>query len=205
MIHVDLQPEPAHFNNDVRIPGQRFLAQNPNPVSKQWKKKDFWRKISSDLYSSYNGICAYTGLWFPISTSPASVDHFWPKSIKPEMAYEWKNYRLTTQIMNSYKEDFIIVDPFDICNGDFILDFPSCLIKVNPNLSQEKKSKYQYTIDVLKLNSSDTQVQARCDIVLDYVNSDISLQHLRRRYPFIAYELERQNLIDKIKEIIKPI
>lgn len=205
MIHVDLQPEPSNFNTDVRIPGKRFLARVPNLSGKQWKNKDYWKKISTDLYVAYNGICAYTGLWFSKSTAPVSVDHFLPKSKEPEKAYEWNNYRLITQIMNSYKDDNIIVDPFEIHNGDFILDFPSCLIKVNPNLPREKIDIIQSTIDILKLNSSDDQVQARCDIIISYVNEEISKQYLKKRYPFIAYELERQNLFDKIKEIIKPI
>ncbi len=205
MIHVDLQPEPNNFNTDVRIPGKRFLARVPNPSGKQWKNKDYWKKISTDLYVAYNGICAYTGFWFSKSTAPVSVDHFLPRSKEPEKAYEWNNYRLTTQIMNSYKADKLIVDPFEIHNGDFILDFPSCLIKANPNLPREKADIIQSTIDILKLNSSDDQVQARCDIIISYVNEEISEQYLKKRYPFIAYELERQNLYDKIKEMVRPL
>lgn len=205
MIHVDLQPEPINFNTDVRIPGKHFLERNPNPSGNQWKKKAYWKKISADLYAAYNGICAYTGFWFSKSTTPVSVDHFLPKSIKPELAYEWNNYRLTTQIMNNYKDNNLIVDPFEISNGDFMIDFPSCLIKINPNLPKEKIERIQSTIDVLKLNSSDDQVQARCDIIMNYINGEISQQYLKKKYPFIAYELERQNLIEKIKEIVKPL
>ncbi len=205
MIHVDLQPEPINFHRDVRIPGKSFLQRVPVPSGKQWKNKDYWKRISADLYGAYNGICAYTGLWFSKSTAPVSVDHFLPKSKRPELAYEWNNYRLTTQIMNNYKDDNLIVDPFEIHNGDFILDFPSCLIKANPNLPREKIDKIQFTIDVLKLNSNDDQVQARCDIIISFVNEEISKQYLKRRYPFIAYELERQNLLDKIKEMVKPL
>ncbi|MCI9140025.1 hypothetical protein D7X25_18190 [bacterium 1XD42-8] len=205
MIHVDLQPEPINFHRDVRIPGKSFLQRVPVPSGKQWKNKDYWKRTSADLYGAYNGICAYTGLWFSKSTAPVSVDHFLPKSKRPELAYEWNNYRLTTQIMNNYKDDNLIVDPFEIHNGDFILDFPSCLIKANPNLPREKIDKIQFTIDVLKLNSNDDQVQARCDIIISFVNEEISKQYLKRRYPFIAYELERQNLLDKIKEMVKPL
>ena len=205
MIHVDLQPEPINFHRDVRIPGKSFLQRVPVPSGKQWKNRDYWKRTSADLYGAYNGICAYTGLWFSKSTAPVSVDHFLPKSKRPELAYEWNNYRLTTQIMNNYKDDNLIVDPFEIHNGDFILDFPSCLIKANPNLPREKIDKIQFTIDVLKLNSNDDQVQARCDIIISFVNEEISKQYLKRRYPFIAYELERQNLLDKIKEMVKPL
>ena len=205
MIHVDLQPEPINFHRDVRIPGKSFLQRVPVPSGKQEVYKDYWKRTSADLYGAYNGICAYTGLWFSKSTAPVSVDHFLPKSKRPELAYEWNNYRLTTQIMNNYKDDNLIVDPFEIHNGDFILDFPSCLIKANPNLPREKIDKIQFTIDVLKLNSNDDQVQARCDIIISFVNEEISKQYLKRRYPFIAYELERQNLLDKIKEMVKPL
>jgi len=205
MIHVDLKEEPAKFNREVRIPGNRFLTRCPQPTNKQWKKERHWKNISSELYDLYKGICAYTGLWFSKSITSVSVDHFLPKSLYPQKAYEWDNYRLTTEIMNGNKEDSIIADPIEICNGDIVLDFPSCLVKVNPGLEQDQKRLLQYTIEILKLNSDDNQVQARYEIVKDYANDDISEQHLRNKYPFIASELERQDLLIDIKKMFKAL
>ena len=202
MIHIDLQPEPPDFNANVRIPGNAFLERCPNPKSQNWNKHNYWGRCSKQLYKSYGGICAYSGQWFSTTTSVISVDHFYPKSTHQEKAYEWDNYRLTTQVMNQYKSDKIIVDPFEIENGDFVIDFPSCLVKANEHVSPALKNKINFTIQVLHLND-ETQVEQRLGIVLDYINDSIPKQYLEAKYPFIAEELTRQNLYETIKEIIK--
>lgn len=202
MIHVNLIPEPENFDARVRQPGNEFLADCPNPNSKQWSKHSYWSRVSAELYNAYGGICAYSGQWFSRTTSIISVDHFYPKSLFQEKAYEWDNYRLTTQIMNGYKGDKIIVDPFEVVNGDFILDFPSCLIKPRRNMAPAEKNKVKSTIQILHLNDEE-QASQRCEIIINYIKGYITKQFLEAKYPFIAEELERQNLYDTIKDIIK--
>lgn len=202
MIHVNLQPEPATFDARVRQPGNEFLAVCPRPNSKQWSKHNYWNRFSSELYQAYGGICAYSGQWFSKTTSVVSVDHFYPKSSHQEQAYEWDYYRLMTQIMNGYKGDKIVMDPFKIHDGDLTIDFPSCLIKPRKDMTPAEKSKAISTIQILHLNDEE-QASQRCEIIIDYIRGDISRQFLQTKYPFIAEELNRQNLYDRIKDIIK--
>lgn len=202
MIHVDLKPEPTDFDTRVRQPGNLFLQRCPNPKSKDWSKHNYWNRCSSELYQAYGGICAYCGQWFSKTTSVVSVDHFYPKSMHPEQAYEWNNYRLTTQTMNNYKGDKIVLDPFTIHNGDLIIDFPSCLVKPRSDMTPAKKAKAKNTIQILHLNDED-QASQRCETVMAYIHGDISLQFLEAKYPFIASELQRQHLYEKIKDMIK--
>ena len=202
MIHIELMPEPSNFDTDVRQPGNTFLSGCPNPSRKDWDKNRYWSKCSNSLYSLYNGICAYTGQWFSNSMSAVSVDHFYPKSIYQEKAYEWDNYRLTTQIMNNNKGDNIILDPCEIADGDIILDFPSCLVKPRSNMSAGEKNKTLFTIKTLKLND-EKQANRRCEIVMEYINRDISKRYLQNKYPFIAKELERQGLSDTVATLFK--
>ena len=178
MIHVDLKPEPADFDVRVRQPGNAFLNTTPTPNSKQWSKNNHWSRCSAQLYQAYGGVCAYSGEWFSRTTASVSVDHFYPKSSHQEMAYEWDNYRLTTQVMNGYKGDKIVLDPFEIKNGVLA------------------------TIQILHLNDED-QANRRCEIVMEYICGNISQAFLKSKYPFIAEELQRQDLYEKIKEIIK--
>jgi hypothetical protein len=204
MIPVKRQNEPENFNNDVRIKGLRFLGRNPHPTSKEFGKHNYWKNINSELYRLYKGICAYTGEWFSGSQSNVSIDHFIPKTIAPRLAYEWDNYRLTTQKINNNKGDIIgLIDPFEVQFGWFILDFPSCLIKPNSDLPITEYEKVKFTIKVLKLNSDDEIVQNRCNIIIYFINGDISFKFLKERYPYIAYELERQDLIDNIQDYFK--
>ncbi len=202
MIHVDLQPEPADFDVRVRQPGHAFLSRFPAPSSSQWSKNNYWSRCSLQLYQAYGGVCAYSGEWFSRTTTAVSVDHFYPKSTHQEKAYEWDNYRLTTQVMNGYKGDKIILDPFEIQDGDFILDFPSCLVKPRSNMSPVEKSKARATIQILHLNDEE-QADRRCEIIMEYISGNISRRFLEAKYPFIAEELGRQGLYEGIKEIIK--
>ena len=43
----------------------------------------------------------------------------------------------------------------------------------------------------------------RCEIVMEYIGGHISRAFLESKYPFIAEELDRQGLYEKIKEILK--
>lgn len=203
MIHVDLQPEPAEFDTRVRQPGMVFLARHPSPTAEQWKLNRYWKECSDDLYYSYGGICAYTGIWFAKADKTVSVDHFLPKSHYQNKAYEWDNYRLTTQAMNSNKGDKDVVDPFNITNGDVVLDFPSCLVHARRDADAAYKSKIEYTIRVLKLNEEE-EVNRRFDIIIDYISGNCTFQHLKNKYPFIAEEIERQGLITTLGKYFKP-
>lgn len=202
MIHVSLQPEPSSFDARVRQPGNNFLASCPRPNSNQWSRHNYWNRVSNELYQAYGGICAYSGQWFSKTTSQVSVDHFYPKSTHQEKAYEWDNYRLTTQIMNGYKGDKIVMDPFEIQDGDLTIDFPSCLVKPRNDMTPAEKSKAKSTIQILHINDEE-QADQRCNIILEYINGDISKQYLESKYPFIAKELGRQGLFEQIKEIMR--
>ena len=109
---------------------------------------------------------------------------------------------MTTQVMNGYKGDKIVLDPFEIKNGNLVIDFPSCLVKPRKSMTPAEKSKAKSTIQILHLNDKD-QANRRCEIVMEYIGGHISQTFLESKYPFIAEELKRQNLYEEIKEILK--
>jgi hypothetical protein len=86
-----------------------------------------------------------------------------------------------------------------------MLEIPSCLVKCSPEASDKNQGLIEHPIKVLKLNSDDNMVQERLDIIKDYSQGHIDFDFLERRYPFIAYELLRQNMRDDIKNFIKTI
>lgn len=204
MIAITPKPEPESFDTTVRQIGYAFLAHCPTPSSDDWRQHRYWKKASDDLYRTYGGICAYTAEWFSRTTTSPSIDHFLPKSVAPHLAYEWSNYRLTTQKANNNKANAVgIADPFCIASGWFLLDLPSCLVKAGMNLSPVNRRQVEHSINVLKLNSDDEYVQNRCNIIMEFVRGDISINFLWRRYPFIAHELTRQNVLDSLSSIFK--
>ncbi len=203
MIRVRKQPEPQRFDTSVRIRGNAFLGRlGRQPTGKDWKNHNYWKEISDEMYDIYDGMCAYSGQW--ISNNDDSIDHFFPKSRYPDLAYEWDNYRLCLQKLNNNKADNEgIADPFDIVEGDFVLDIPSCYIKPGNGLSPGKVKMIEKTIDILKLNDDSNFVSGRANILTDYANDQITIDFLRKRYPFIASEIERQNIMESVKAMFK--
>jgi uncharacterized protein (TIGR02646 family) len=198
VIPVVLQAEPANFDINVRKPGQRFLNLTPNPTNKQWKHNSFWRSSIQDLRQAYGGICAYCAEWIPPSTGEWSVDHFIPKSICPASAYEWSNFRFVAARYNNFKGDFTdVLDPFSIQSEWFILDFTSFQVLPNDNLGEEDNRAVQRTIDRLHLNDQ-RAIDSRLRWIDNYSNNFINFEFLSQNAPFIAYELERQNLREEI-------
>ena len=192
MIPIQLQPEPEDFFERVKKDGRKFLSENPQPTSKEWKGKEYWQRSLPNMRQAYRKICAYCCHWIPHSTGNHSIDHFIPKSQKPNLAYDWANFRYVSARFNSRKGTKTILDPFEILNESFIIDFKSFLIHPNSNLLPEEKKAARETIKRLKLNSDDDLVKERQTYFLDYQAGEISFEHLVKRAPFIAYEILRQ-------------
>ena len=200
MIPVQIKPEPTSFDTRVRRKGNAFLASEGVP-SKAGAFRNYWRNISQELYSAYGGVCAYTCTYL---VGSGTVDHFLPKTKCPYLAYEWSNYRLALEKANQRKgENIGLLDPFKIKKEWFILDFPSCLVVPGSAIPVKKLSAAQKTIEVLKLNDDDNLVQDRCDIIMSFVDGSVRLDFLRQRYPFIAWELERQGLTTNPGNVFK--
>ena len=203
MIHVDLKSEPDIFDKLVRQPGRIFLSKVPNPTTKQWNNHSLWRLILKKLHDNYGGICAYSCHWIPYDTGADSTEHFLPKSKYPNLAYEWSNYRLVCSTLNGRKSNFEdALDPFNITDGDFIIDFPSLFIKPSKNLTSEYTQSVRNTIARLGLNDEDTCLKSRERYIKHYCLDMIDFRHLLSEAPFIAKELQRQNLVESIKEIM---
>lgn len=197
MIPVEMQPEPSRFPEQVRSPGKRFLSQVTKPTSQQWSGKEYWRKVLPDMRKAYKGVCSYSASWIPHSTGTHSIDHFIPKSRQPELAYEWDNYRYSSLRFNARKGTHSVVDPFKLLPNSFVLDFNSFLIKPNPEFSTKEQQSLRETIKRLKLNDDEDLVRERKEWYYAYLDKEnpIPFSHLQKKAPFIAFELERQNLL----------
>ena len=199
MIRVPPKPEYAAFNAEVRVPGKRFLRRNPNPSSKDFGKHNYWKHAKRELHRAYLR-CAYTSR--RVRGDGVSVDHFLPKSKHRWLAYEWDNYRLARPMLNRNKGDSEqVVDPFHVRNGWFILECPSCLIRPGHNLTGNTRQGVVSTIRVLKLNSPELAAE-RCRWLADLALDLISFDYLEREYPFLASEVERQGIEDRLKILL---
>jgi uncharacterized protein (TIGR02646 family) len=204
LIPVTPQPEPPSFDAAVRKRGKAFLAKftpPKKPTAQQFRKHQYWKAILPELRTAYSEICAFCACWIPFDQG--SVDHFEPKSVNPKRAYEWDNYRLAQEKINNNKgESTDVLDPFHIQSGWFVLDATTFFVKTNAGLPQNVTHAVNKTIAILQLNSN-ALVKLRYTVLKEYSDGHWDLDFLMRRYPFIATELARQNLIESIRGTIK--
>jgi len=204
LIPIVSQPEPQRFAQDVRLPGNAFLRRVRSPTKTDWEVNRYWTKALPDLYSSYGRICAYSASWIPAAVQ-ASVDHFRPKANPTyrHLAFEWTNYRLSSKEMNSYKgNDLRVLDPFSIQHGWFVLRMDTFYIEAQVGLRQQLIDAIKHTIKTLRLNH-EAFIDSRYAILKDYSNGECTIGFLQRHFPFIAYELQRQNLTTSILGTIR--
>ena len=196
MIPVTPRQEPGDFEIRVRRPGSGFLSVTPYPTKSDWGNHALWQSVLPDLRGSYDNLCAYSSseIRSENSRDADSVDHFKPKSVYPQLAYEWKNYRLCRGKINSYKgchQD--VLDPFTVPNGWFQLDFRSFLLKPAPTLNKEDKGRVIATIKRLRLNCDPGYVAERVEVVKQYCLREVTWEYVCAKYPFIAEEMRRQD------------
>lgn len=189
MIHVEPQTEPPDFDESVRQPGLKALAEHRQNLP------TYWRRCLDDLHAAYRGICAYACIYIDKTTGARSVEHFVAKSSDPRNAYEWSNYRLACSLINSRKGAFDdVLDPFEIEDGWFVLELTFLQILPNPSLDSNLQEKVQGTIDRLGLQTSECRA-ARAEYFDDYIHGHIDFDYLRRKCPFVAQEVKRQALL----------
>lgn len=190
MIPVAPQPEPDDFDATVRRPGRAFLRINQRPSSVEFKRAQYWVRCLPHLRSRYGEICAYSSFWVPFH---GTVDHFRPKSAFPMDAYEWRNYRLALDRINNNKGNSqVVLDPFTIQPGWFVLDVATLWVNPEPTLAEGLRDRIQRTIDILKLND-EPFVNVRFQVLKSYLEGT-TLQQIERTYPFIASEISRQGV-----------
>ena len=203
MIRVSKAPPPSDFDDRVGKPGRKFLTKTLMPTNRQFRNHNYWIRTKRDLHKSYFGICAYSCHYIPLDTGSDTVEHFVPKSKRPALAYVWDNYRLVCGRLNGRKgnnED--VLDPFELKNGMFALDFPSLLIKSGSSLNADQEEKVNRTIARLKLNDDETCIASRQEYVMSYCEQAITLEYLESKAPFVARELQRQGLVGKISKVM---
>ena len=203
MVPVVPQPEPSHFTSRVRTPGRGFLRTTPKPTARQWASHAYWKRVLTDLHGRYGQICAYSCHWIPC-TDGRSVEHFRPKSRRSRLAYEWSNFRLVFGVLNGCKGDREdLLDPFDVKDGWFEIQFPSLLVRPGPTAPRHRLQQIRDTIDALRLNDDDKCLKDRLQYLRAYCIGRTTLEHLEERAPFLAGELRRQNLVTRIAAMMR--
>lgn len=199
MIPVMEQPEPAIFDEKVRQKGLTHLEKKgfslAQPLPPKADIEPYWRACLTDLHQSYNGVCAYLGVYFERVMGGGSVDHFIAKSNHAGLAYEWSNYRLACSTMNSRKRDYDdVLDPFYLSPGLFRLQLSSGRIYPNPRLEAQAMRVVEQTIERLSLDDPQCR-ELRASWYQDYLEHGLPSDYLKKKSPFVWHEANRQGLL----------
>ncbi len=212
MIQTDMPSPPANYESEVKRPGKAFLRNTPNPTRRDWRNHRYWSRIHDYLYNEHNGICLYCASWTPRrqqadALDHTSIDHFIPKTSDAQLAYEWSNFRLCRSRLNNYKSAFQdVLDPCSVSNDWFHLDFTSFLIKPSPHITDIRlKQNIIDTIDRLRLNSDNDYVTERIQAIKEYSSDNLSLNILKEKFPFIAYQMRSQNFDQNYKDRLRQL
>jgi len=210
MIPVAPQPAPADFDLKVKQKGMSFLAMYPHATAKMIQNNRLWKNAVDDIFRLYNGYCAYSAYLVP----SLEIDHYIPiakivEDGERHRAYEWDNFRPASGPMNREKGDSNeIIDPFIIESGWFIIDFKTINLKIErgKNVPEKYGPWVDSTIRRLKLNNKFNYIEYRCKMLGTYCEScekypesiAANFENLLMIAPFIAHELQRQNLKEDI-------
>jgi len=191
MIHFDPPQEPATFDADCRQPGLLHLQQGGD----YWR--DFWSEFRPDLAEGFNWLCGYSG----VRLAKGTVDHYRAKGSKPskspnrpELAYDWSNYRFADSEINNGKRserpgDPLVLDPFEVQDGWFEIAIPSLRLKITNKLPAILEDRAKFTLDKLKLRDGSAIMRLRQDLYSSYVTGHVSISHVRQQMPLLAKAL----------------
>jgi hypothetical protein len=163
------------------------------------------------MYNEYQGICMYCASWTPRTPRNASfiqtsIDHFMPKGIFPKLAYEWSNFRLCRNDINTRKgQDCYIPDPFAIQNEWFAIDFTTWRVGPSTSAPDYIKNRIRCTFVMLGLND-DNYIEERQNAAAIYIHRPRQRDELKALYPFLTAELARQcegtSLLNDLRELL---
>jgi len=209
MIKVVPAPEPSGFDARVRQPGLSAIDEligrppritRPGPRRKRIARQrrripsdafpPYWREIIPELRHAYHGRCAYLATFIEPGTGLSTVDHFVPRSKDWRLVYEWSNFRLCAAVINGTKQDRALLDPFEVEEGWFALEFVSFQVVVGPKAPPQRLAEIKASIRDSGLNAREC-CELRQQYVTDYEQGQIQLPYLERRAPFVAAEMRR--------------
>lgn len=212
MIRVIPAPEPDAFDEAVRRPGLRAIAEmvgeDPVPPRKKGRKFEkiadsrdkihpdrlpaYWTEALDNLMTAYSHTCAYSCFRIHPVTGSRSVDHMAAKSRAWDQVYEWRNYRLACSRLNARKREFgDVLDPFLVEDDWFELELVGFQVKPAKHLDEATRAQVQATIDRLGLDDFRTHRERDAE---NYW-AGMPFKVLMEESPFVARELRRQGRV----------
>ena len=127
MIPVARPEEPDLFEERTRRPGYAWLE--TTEYLRRDRPRDYWSWCAEPLREAFEERCG----WAAMFIADGNVEHLvsWAecKHDRPQLAYEWSNYRYVLPRLNSRKRSLRgLLDPFEVGPGWFRIELPTLLL-----------------------------------------------------------------------------
>ncbi|MGL4502996.1 MAG: hypothetical protein ACRCU2_28295 [Planktothrix sp.] len=181
-----LPKEPNDFDEQVRKPGEIWLAKNPDKK----RPKDYWTPFKHHLADVFSNLCGYSVMYEPVGT----VDHYFCCDNYRNLAYEWSNYRYASGWINSSKGtlDNQVLDPFQVGDDWFEIILPSLQLVLTDQVPPEKLERAAFTLERLHLRDDERVIRQRREWYRCYLEGEITLEGLEKKAPLIARAVRKQ-------------
>ena len=167
MIPFVPQPEPTtesanfDFDAEVRQKGNAWLRNTPDARTRK-RPQPCWSDCLPHLRHAFRNLCGYAAMRIE---SKGTVDHFqsWArtKETRPELAYEWTNYRFCSASINSLKNKFDedVLDPFEVQDGWFRVALPDMQLLLTDRVPATHRARAETTLTRLQLSHGEDLVE----------------------------------------------
>lgn len=183
-------PEPPDFDAVCRGPGNaKWVARRlAGDTPKTSELPKLWAKYEADFYSAFDGRCGWWAMWI----AEGEVEHFLSIKNRPDLAYEWNNYRFIAGSVNGSKgnHDDKVLDPFEIQDGWFEVILPSMQLIATDQLPAALAGKARFTLEQLRLREGTKVVRSRRNWYQSFKNGTPMLE-LEKFAPLVAIAVKK--------------
>jgi hypothetical protein len=198
MIRVPRVPKPRRYDREVKQPGDAWLRANKRAK----RPKDLWSPFLPYLADGFSNLCGYAAMLDPTG---GTVDHYLSFRSRPDLTYDWTNYRFASQFLNASKKtaDDEVLDPHLVGDGWFEILLPSLQLCATDKVPARYRAKADQTLRRLKLQDGEKVIRWRRRFYELYQRGRIDLEGLRELAPLIAAAVERQAAARKPRKKIR--
>lgn len=180
MIPVAEPEPPPRFNEECRIPGEQWLADNPDEDP---HVKPLWGRYRVTLRAAFHGRCGLLGVY----VTEGDIDHWTSLRTDRNLAYRWDNYRYLAGVVNSAKKpvwEGKLLDPYRVGDGWFEMLVPSCLLRRTDKVPEAERGRADFTLE--KVLNKEYAIALREEWYRKYTQGRASLETLADVAPLIA-------------------
>lgn len=183
-------PEPADFDTACRVPGTGWRGAKvlAGESLKTSAFPNYWAKYEPDLARAFHERCGWGAMWI----AEGEVEHYLSRKNRPDLAYEWSNYRYIGGSLNGSKgnHDDKILDPFEVGEGWFEVLLPSMQLVATDSVPDDLREKVRFTMEKLHLRDGTKLVRSRLRWYQSYKNGT-PMSELEKFAPLLAASVKK--------------